>query len=37
MWCNVINMWTDDMDDEDRDMCGCDGECRGCDEASISD
>lgn len=31
-WCNVLNMWCTDMDEEDRDYCGCDGDCRNCDD-----
>ncbi len=37
-WCNVMNMWCSDMDEEDfADAC-CDGRCRGCDECEeVSD
>ena len=31
-WCNVINMWCDDMDDEEIDLIDCDGDCRNCDQ-----
>ena len=29
-WCNYMNMWCADMDDEDMEMAGCDGECNCC-------
>ena len=31
-WCNVMNMWCSDMDEEDIAFACCDGECCGCDE-----
>lgn len=30
-WCNVMNMWRSDMDEEDIKSC-CDGECGICPE-----
>ena len=29
-WCSVMNMWCSDMDYEDVDSIGCDGECFAC-------
>lgn len=29
-WCNFINMWCSDMDEEEYAECCCDGNCRGC-------
>lgn len=31
-WCGYMNMWCSDMDDEDIEMAGCDGECNCCDD-----
>lgn len=31
-WCNVMNMWCSDMDNEDAENAGCDGNCNGCEE-----
>ena len=31
-WCNVMNMWCSDMDDEDIDNACCDGQCYRCEE-----
>lgn len=31
-WCNLMNMWCSDMDEEDFENACCDGECSGCDE-----
>ena len=31
-WCNVMNMWCSDMDDEDVENLGCNGNCKGCEE-----
>ena len=31
-WCNVMNMWCSDMDEEDIDIVGCDGACSCCEE-----
>ena len=28
-WCNVLNMWCQDIDDEIDDI-GCDGKCWSC-------
>lgn len=31
-WCNVINMWCNDVDDDDKEnFCQCDGDCKNCD------
>lgn len=32
MWCAIMDMWCDDMDDEEIEMAGCDGQCYCCDE-----
>lgn len=29
-WCNYINMWCSDMDEEDFDSIPCDGDCEDC-------
>ena len=29
-WCNLLNMWCDDIDDDVSDLC--DGDCSFCDE-----
>lgn len=29
-WCSAMNMWCSDMDEEDVDNIGCDGECYAC-------
>lgn len=31
-WCGYMNMWCSDMDDEDMEFAGCDGECNCCDD-----
>lgn len=31
-WCNLMNMWCSDMDEEDLDNAGCEGDCKSCDE-----
>ena len=31
-WCNLMNMWCSDMDEEDFANVCCDGKCRSCDE-----
>ncbi len=31
-WCKAINMWCSDMDEEEYENLGCDGECNGCHE-----
>ena len=31
-WCKAMNMWCSDMDEEDVENSGCDGNCNGCDE-----
>ena len=31
-WCKAMNMWCSDMDEEDVENTGCDGNCNGCDE-----
>ena len=32
-WCNRINMFVDDIDDEDKDnFCGCNSDCSHCDD-----
>lgn len=36
-WCSVMNMWCKDMEDEDKEMCCCDGRCRGCEDAEEID
>ena len=35
-WCKVMNMWCSDMDEEDIDNVGCDGECDNCDAVSYT-
>ena len=35
-WCGYMNMWCSDMDDEDIEMAGCDGECGCCDDCEDS-
>ena len=32
LWCNGMNCWCSDMETEDKEMCGCDGNCKGCEE-----
>lgn len=29
-WCEVVNMFCSDMDEEDQEHIGCDGECSDC-------
>lgn len=29
-WCEVMNMWCSDMDEEDVENCNCDGDCECC-------
>lgn len=29
-WCAVCDVWCDELDDEDKGLIGCDGNCRGC-------
>lgn len=29
-WCNLMNMWCSDMDNDDIENVDCDGECDGC-------
>ena len=29
-WCNLMNMWCSDMDEEDIENADCDGYCNGC-------
>lgn len=39
-WCNAMDMWCCEMDDEDFEMAGCDGQCNEgdeCDECYIQD
>jgi hypothetical protein len=39
-WCNAMNMWCCEMDDEDFEMAGCDGQCNEgdeCEECDIPD
>ena len=36
-WCNRINMFCCDIDDEEMEACGCDGNCRGCEDCSEID
>ena len=37
-WCNLMNMWCSDMDEEDFANACCDGKCSGCDECEeVSD
>ena len=31
-WCNVMNMWCSDMDEEDCNNAQCDGDCKNCEE-----
>lgn len=31
-WCGYMNMWCNDMDEEDMEFAGCDGECNCCDD-----
>ena len=31
-WCNLMNMWCSDMDDEDIENANCNGNCRWCEE-----
>ena len=31
-WCKAMNMQCSDMDEEDVENTGCDGNCNGCDE-----
>lgn len=31
-WCSYMNMWCSDMDEEDFDDIGCDGECKYCND-----
>jgi len=33
-WCNKINMFCSDIEDEEIEMCGCDGECMGCEDCT---
>lgn len=35
-WCSYMNMWCSDMDDEDIEIAGCDGECNCCDDCEDS-
>ena len=34
-WCNRISMWCDDIEDEEIEMCGCDGNCKGCEDCEL--
>lgn len=37
-WCNLMNMWCSDMDEEDFANACCDGKCRSCEECEeVSD
>lgn len=29
-WCKKINMWRDDMGEEELEICQCDGDCKKC-------
>ena len=31
-WCNKANMWCSDMEDEEYEMCDCEGDCKDCEE-----
>ena len=31
-WCNTMNMWCSDMDEEDIDNANCDCDCDSCDD-----
>lgn len=33
LWCKNINMWCEDMDEEDKAFCCCDGCCRSCEDS----
>ncbi len=33
-WCEIMNMWCSDMDDEDVENCHCDGDCGRCEQCS---
>ena len=34
LWCDILQMWCDDIDGEDMDLIGCEGYCRGCCDCS---
>lgn len=36
-WCNRISMWCDDIEGEEIEMCGCDGNCKGCEDCEDED
>lgn len=33
LWCEVMNMWCSDMDEEDKEIACCDGNCKGCENS----
>ena len=34
-WCTIMNMWCDEMDDEDIETAGCDSECCDCEHCDM--
>jgi hypothetical protein len=33
-WCERINMFCSDIEDEEMEMCECDGDCGNCDDCT---
>lgn len=34
-WCNEINMWCSDIEEEEREMIDCDGDCKNCESCVV--
>lgn len=32
-WCNEINMWCSDIEEEEQEMIDCDGDCKNCERS----
>jgi hypothetical protein len=33
-WCNILNMFCDDIEEEEKEFIQCDGDCKNCEECS---
>lgn len=37
LWCNLMNNWCRDIDEEEHKQIGCDGGCKWCDDADYAE
>ena len=37
IWCGILNMWCDDIDTEDIELIGCDGDCKACFDSEVGE